>query len=198
MALNPKNILKLLNYAFDQPQYDVQSVISEDEKKFSFHLENLIKDAIQDSVYIETYTTLNFEEASVIPEIVPIKENDEDDYIQDNTNSTLNPSIECTEICDEEYKRKVIEFWKSGKKHKLKFMTVQARFKCVTSKQQLYIWENKISKGGNTREKLKKISEYVFARFEDALQKSLPIHDLDIRRWVLNARNELQLSADFF
>ncbi len=80
---------------------------------------------------------MNFEDTNVIPEIVPIKENDEDDYVQDNTNSNLNPFIECTEIWDEEYKRKVIEFWKSGEKHKLKFTTIQARFKRVTSKQQL-------------------------------------------------------------
>lgn len=198
MTLNPKNILKLLAEAFDQPEYNLESVISEDEKRFSFQLENLIKDAIQESLYIETYTTLNFEEASVIPETVLIEENGDDDYIQDVTNSNLNSSIEYTEEYDEEYKRNVIDFWKSGKKYKLKFATVQARFKRITSKRQLYRWEKEISKGGNTREKLKKISEYVLTQFEDALQKSLPIHDLDIRRWALNARNQLQLSADFF
>lgn len=55
MTLNPKNILKLLVMAFDLPQYDFESVISEDERRFSFQLENLIKDAIQESLYIETY-----------------------------------------------------------------------------------------------------------------------------------------------
>jgi len=35
-------------------------------------------------------------------------------------------------------------------------------------------------------------------RNSSALCKLLPIHDLDIRRWALNARNQLQLSADFF
>lgn len=79
----------------------------------------------------------------------------------------------------------------------IKFATVKARFKRITSKQQLYKWEKEISKGGNTEEKLKKLSEYVLSQFED-LEKSLPIHDLDIRRWVLNARNQLQLPEDFF
>lgn len=199
MMLNPKNILKLLTKAFDLPQYGIESAISEDEKRFSLQLENLIKDTIQESLYIESYTSLSFEEASVIPQIASIEENDNGDReYKDIINSDLNSSIGYVEECDEEYKRKVIEFWKSGKKYKLKFATVQARFKRVTSKKQLYRWENDISKGGNTREKLQKISEYVLTQFDDALQKSLPIYDLDIRRWALDARNRLQLSADFF
>jgi len=114
-----KNILKLLTMAFDLSQYDIESVITE-EKRFSFQLDNLMKDAIQESLYIETYNTFNFEEASVIPDTILIVENDDDDYIQD-INSNLNSCIEHAEECDEEYKQKVIEFWKSGKKYKLKF-----------------------------------------------------------------------------
>jgi len=108
---------------FDLPQYDIESVVTEDEKRFSFQLENLIKDAIQESLYIETYNTLNFEKASVIPDTILIEENDDGDYIQD-INSSLNSSIGHGEQCDEEYKRKILEFWKSGKKYKLKFATI--------------------------------------------------------------------------
>ncbi|XP_025994126.2 uncharacterized protein LOC113004590 [Solenopsis invicta] len=198
MTLNPKNVLKLLAIAFDDLHYDFESVISEAERNLSFHIESLIKDAIQESLYIETYTTLNFDEEDIIQDAVSIEENNNDNYIQDTVTSNLSASIELTESLDEEYKQKVIKFWKSGKKHKLKFATVQARFKRVSSKQQLYTWEKEISEGGNTKEKLKKLSEYVLSQFEDALQKCLPIHDLDICRWALNARNQLQLSEDFF
>jgi len=136
MTLNPKNSLKLLTMAFDLPQYDIEAV-TEDEKRFSFQLENLIKDAIQESLYIETYNTLNFEEASIVSDTILIEENDDDDYIQD-INSNLNSPIEHAEECDEEYKRKVIEFWKSGKKYKLKFATSKPRFRRVALKQQLH------------------------------------------------------------
>lgn len=61
-------------------------------------------------MYIETDTTLTLEEASVIPQTVSVVENDDDDYIEDITNANLNASIGYIEECDEEYKRKVIEF----------------------------------------------------------------------------------------
>lgn len=90
MPLNPKNIVKLLATACVISRNMIwKSVISKDEKNFSFKLENLIKDAIQDSLYIEIYVTLNFEETSVISKTVLIEENNDDHYIQDITNSNL-------------------------------------------------------------------------------------------------------------
>ena len=40
-----------------------------------------------------------------------------------------------------QYKEDVVNFWKSGKRKKLSFNTVKARYKMVKSFQQLYSWE---------------------------------------------------------
>lgn len=44
MAMNPRNILSLLRQSFDEPQYDIESVITVKERSFARQLEDLIKD----------------------------------------------------------------------------------------------------------------------------------------------------------
>lgn len=192
--MNPKNILKLLTIAFDQPEYNLESVINEDEKAFSFQIESLIKDAIQDSLFVETYNTLSFENKNVISEPISIEDDGDNFNIDENFDFCATPNEEI----DEEYKRKVINFWNSGKKKKLKFESVQQRFKQVKSKRQLYRWEEQIMNDGTRYDKLKNISKYVLIQFQEAVEKSLTVHDIDIRRWALKARDEVCLSSNLF
>jgi len=90
-----------------------------------------------------------------------------------------------------------VEFWKSGKRKK-KFATVQHIFKKIKHKSQLYRWAEQVSEGGSRLEKLKQISSYVLENFEDALKHALPIHDCDLRKWALNARDQVGLSDKIF
>jgi len=46
--MNPKNILKLLNFAFDHTMYDINSIINDSETSFALYLTDIIKDAIID------------------------------------------------------------------------------------------------------------------------------------------------------
>jgi len=39
---------------------------------------------------------------------------------------------------EDNYKQKAVEYWKSGKKRKLKLKTVQSKFNRVISNRQLY------------------------------------------------------------
>lgn len=80
----------------------------------------------------------------------------------------------------------------------MKFENVQSKFKRLKSKRQLYRWEAQLEKGGTRNEKLKKISEYVISQFQEAVEKSIMIHDVDIRRWALKARDNFSLSPDSF
>lgn len=132
MTINPKNILKLLITVFDQSQYDLESVISEEvisEKAFSFQIETLIKDAIQDSLLVETYT-LTFDK-NAIPESVSIEDEGDDFTIE----KSVDFDATAVEKIDVEYKRKAVTYWKSGKKNKLKFESVQRCFKRLKSKR---------------------------------------------------------------
>lgn len=70
--MNPRNIVLLLQRSFNSPKYDVDSVITDEEKSFAANLENLIKDAIHTQIFVESIDTLNFNEESIYPEAIPM------------------------------------------------------------------------------------------------------------------------------
>lgn len=100
------------------------------------------------------------------------------------------------EIINDDYKRRVVEFWKSGKRGRHSLSSVQHRFRKVKSLPQLYKWELHLQKSGTLREKLLFISKYVFEKFKDANEKNKIVHDLDLRRWALEAKQK-KLSSSF-
>jgi len=77
MTMNPKNILKLLNFTFDHTMYDINSNINDSETYFALYLIDIIKDAINDDVFIETYDTLCFLDNSIIADKAEPVEDDE-------------------------------------------------------------------------------------------------------------------------
>lgn len=125
MTMNPRNIIKLLQIAFDQPKYDNESAISENERTFSLQLETIIKDAINDSLFVEVYEKLQFNDPNSLPPSLPIEEDQE--FTIDKKRKVDTHSSEDEDITMD-YKQKAVDFWKSGK-NKLKFESVRARFK---------------------------------------------------------------------
>jgi len=57
-----------------------------------------------------------------------MKDDDISDF-EDETSSDLQLDSSKVDEVDDEYKRKVIEYWKAGKKRKVKFENVQSKFK---------------------------------------------------------------------
>jgi len=68
----------------------------------------------------------------------------------------------------------------------------------VTSNCQLQRWEEQISNGGNWIEKLKENSEFVLDRFNEAVEKSVTVHDLDFRRWALQVQDKILFPLHLF
>jgi len=97
-----------------------------------------------------------------------------------------------------EYKKRAVEFWRSGKKKRRSFETVQHKFKKVPSIKYLYNWEQQIEEGGTRNKKLLKISEFVLEEFNNALDKSVAVHDFDLKRWALKARAKVNLDIQLF
>jgi len=116
MTMNPKNILKILNFAFDHTMYDINSNINDSETSFALYLIDIIKDAINDDVFIEIYDTLCFHDNNVIADKAkPI----EDDEVNDEFNKSFEEGTEVNNICnksyniDIEYKKNTVDFWRS-------------------------------------------------------------------------------------
>lgn len=113
MPMNPKNILNLLGRIFEDPVYNVESSITAEERSFAFYLADLIKDSADSQLFMDSYDTLCYNDSSVIPEAVIVTDEQDDDFqdsVQDNEESEDFVSLE--------YKKKAVEFWRSGKKKK--------------------------------------------------------------------------------
>jgi len=112
--MNPKNMLCLLQKGFDEPQYNIDSVITE-ERNFASHLQSLIRDAVEDDLLIHTYESLNFEEESMMPDPQSV---DEEAEIKESEQDLHEVERECKNFSipvDLEYKRKQLSFGNQGK-----------------------------------------------------------------------------------
>lgn len=71
--------------------------------------------------------------------------------------------------------------------------SVQSKYKLVTSERQLRTWKQQISVGGTRKDNLFKVSEYTLQKLKEALQSKLTVHDLDLKRWALQKKHELNM-----
>ena len=87
---------------------------------------------------------------------------------------------------DLSYKRKVVMFWKSGKKARRSLTSVQKNYRMVKSLQQLYRWEASVERGGTNADKFAFIAEYVLQKFEEACDRRSIIHDMYVCMYLFN------------
>lgn len=68
------------------------------------------------------------------------------------------------------------------------FSENHGRAQCVQVQCTLTIFTHShlnITLGPSTKEKLEKIDKYVFAKFEEARQKRLPVKDANLQEWAM-------------
>lgn len=195
MPMNPKNIINLLHYAFENPVYNIESKITDEERSFASNLIDIIQQSCDHRLFIETYDTLAYNEESVITEAVAIEE-DSDENIQNFVEN--NENLQSEDNIDFDYKQRAVAFWRSGKRKRRSLESVQSKFSKVKHQRMLYRWQDQISQGGSRLEKLLNISEYVLNEFNSASDKRLAIHDTNLKRWALKARENVQLSPNLF
>ncbi|KAL1509144.1 hypothetical protein ABEB36_003929 [Hypothenemus hampei] len=196
MLINPINIINLLLLTF-KSQNLPNTPTTEKERAIAKEVEDIITRTSNDvSWEFETHDTLEFDDPLEEHEAIIIEDEEEvQRYLGD---SDFTPQPLCApgnEPLSFEYKKKAVEFWKSGKTGNLKLSTVRARFKKVQSIMQLTRWENAINQGGTYKEKLAKISQFSLDRFMEAVERRLPVHNIAIRRWALQANRDVKLDS---
>jgi len=201
VQVNPANILNMLIILFQ-----ISNIPETPVNNKEIELHDVIKDIIHSSMNdmssdIYTDTTLEFEnywksnllDADFVDdyEIEILEEDEDDDQAEDSCTSIS----EEREIVNDGYKRRAVGFWKSAKRGRYSLSTVKHSFRKVKSLRQLYRWEHYIQKGGTHREKMLYISEYVLQNFKEADEEKKIIHDMDLRRWALEAKAQIDLSS---
>ncbi|GJQ79087.1 hypothetical protein Trydic_g5343 [Trypoxylus dichotomus] len=70
---------------------------------------------------------------------------------------------------------------------------MQRRLRKVNSLRQLYLWEASLEKGGTQRGKSTAISQYVVETLEDVDEVNTIIPDINIRKWALEANEDIKV-----
>jgi hypothetical protein len=193
MQINPVNVINLLLVTF-QSMNIPNSPISQQEIELKDQIEIILRDAMDYSNVIETISdeTLDFQEE--------YKDNDaqiiEDIQLHWIPDVPSPPTDVCTTDYEElsyDYKRRAVEYWRSGKKKNLSLESVRQKFRKVQSISQLKRWAHHINNGGTYREKVGRICAFTLKNFRDAIEAGLIVHDVDLQKWALKAQKEIGL-----
>lgn len=161
-----------------------------EESELHNALQNIIVAAQQNNMFsFEDVTGLEFEELAEPHEAQFVEESIENQ--EDNNEDMACVPEEGGIVIDLDYKTRAVEYWKSGKSKRLSLESVKNKFRKVKSLRQLYRWEESVNRGGTHTEKLRFISEYVLTKLENSIVDGKIIHDMDLRRWALEAKEEI-------
>lgn len=189
MQLNPMNVIQLLLTVF-QAMNIPTTPTTNNERDLAEGIASTLIDAMENYLPIE-----------YIPEIsLDFQEQYKDwEYIPVDDNSWIPPDggkRKCTRDDDEDvtfgYKKNAVQYWTGCGRRKLRSLqVVQNRYRRVTSREQLYQWQEQLELNGTYVEKIKNICEFTLKQCKNALQSGSIFHDIDIRRWGLQAKSEL-------
>ena len=195
--INPHNVIDILaNLISDRLTLSTTSSRTrKDEEVASILFEN-----IESKLNCTSYTFQNEDTFYFDFDIKPITEgSDSDDKKDDNPHddnyddehekeNTLQHQFSL------EYIKKMVQFY-NQKKNKGKrnnaFLLVQSRFKEVKDKSYIYFFQQYIESQGTKKHKLNQIDALVYQSFEDARQRLLSVHDIDLKRWGLKKASML-------
>nr|XP_012147706.1 PREDICTED: uncharacterized protein LOC105663441 [Megachile rotundata]XP_012147707.1 PREDICTED: uncharacterized protein LOC105663441 [Megachile rotundata] len=205
MKINAINIIDILikNYNYENNN-SARTATNAKEFELAQNIIDLI-DRCKQAAYtdVETFQELVFDGNSGHSKFTSFDYDDENELQEPTTSSSIatvdeksstspddNPEEKEKENVDLEYKQKAVNFWKSGKKGRLAFKTVQKRYRKLSTVGQLYRWEKHVNIGGSRINKLKLLAQKTIARFIEMRNRKIPIHDIDLRRWALQ-ENEI-------
>lgn len=196
MIVNPINVINLLLATF-QTMYLPETDVNRQEILLKESIQKILMDSIYDfnTFEITEESTLHFQE--------PFKEG-ESEYVDDEEDwseeGLPGPSSTCPHPAGEvdfDYKKRAVDYWRSGKKGNLKFSSVQTQFKRLSNLRQLTRWAKQMDDGGTRREKLLHVSTFTLNKLRNAIEAGLIVHDADIQKWALEAWGEQTSNMHF-
>lgn len=191
MIINPLNVARLL-LASISTMYLMETPVNQREIELKENIQKLVLENIHqfNGLEVTEEISLDYEEPYKLHTFEIIEE-DEEAWNEDDVNSR-NKRCHDDDNFDVSYKRRAVEYWHGeSKENRRSFKSVQHRFRRVSSIRQLRRWEEQLERGGHRIEKLSQISKITHDKFTAALQARLIIHDVDIRRWALEAQKEI-------
>ncbi|GJQ79376.1 hypothetical protein Trydic_g16235 [Trypoxylus dichotomus] len=188
-VVNLANVLNVLLATF-QVTNIATIPLTPQESELHDALKNIIVFAQQDAIFsFQDVTALEFEELAEPHEAQFVEETVEDE--EDNYEDIACLPEEGGSVIDLDCKTNAVDYWKSGKSKLRTLAGVIQKFKKVKSLQQLRRWEESFNRCRTHTDKLRFTTEYVLTNFENSILDGKIIHDMDLRRWALEAKEEI-------
>ena len=80
----------------------------------------------------------------------------------------------------------------SGKRHR-SWKTVKSRYRSISDQNYISHFRKYLAQQGIKRQKTQNVDKIVYNKLLNAREQYLPIHDIDIQRWALQAAKEVHL-----
>ncbi|XP_071581536.1 uncharacterized protein [Temnothorax nylanderi] len=198
MIINPLNVVRLLLVSINSI-YVTETPVTEAEVELKENIQKLLLDGIfhYNGLKVTEEKYLGYQEPYKLHTFEIIEDGDEA-WSEDNLNS--HPQcLNDNENFDSFYKRRAVEYWRNwdtnarndGKKKNRSLKLVQHHFKRVSSERQLRRWEEQIESGGSRTDKLSYISQVTHDKFTTAVESGFMVHNIDLKRWALQAQKEI-------
>jgi len=198
MIINPLNVVRLLLVSISSI-YLTETPVIEAEIELKENIQKLLLDSIfhYNGLEVTEETYLDYEEPYKLHSY-EIIEDDEEAWNEDYLNSHAQCSNDNADF-DSSYRRRAVEYWRNwdtneksdNKKRYRSLQSVQSKFRRVSSERQLRRWDEQLQSGGNRREKFSYISKFTHDKFTAAVESGFMIHDIDLKRWALQAQEEI-------
>lgn len=143
---------------------------------------------------IERYDTLVFHDGN--DDYDSSDDDSDDDALKGavgGTSDTYNPSPQKEKYEERsiEEMRQVVAYRNSTITGPRKMSSVISRYRWIRDSNHYYYIERKVKKLGSRNDKLDQINDYVLQRFTDASDRGCRIHDLDLVKWGLFKKREI-------
>ena len=200
--MNPANIIYYLSRLFDVDLSLNVKQISETERLAAQQLTEIIRSIISISsnqIDYDNEVTLDF----------TIERDNcfiEDDFISNTNHNSDSNDCNNEENAQEnrnlknytmEFMEEVVRFAdekdSSGKRRR-SWTSIKHHYRSIPSQNYISRFRECLSQQGTNRQKIQDIDAIVYNKFVKAREQYLPIHDVDIQRWALQAAKETHLN----
>lgn len=198
--MNPANIVYCLSELFDVDLDLSKREISKNELVIAKRVAEIIKTLISsDQFHYEVDITLDLmNEKSDCCNENNVNDTDDDD---NDTDDEWDDKEKLEEHCQLnnysiEFMKEVIDFAdakdSSGKRRR-SWKTVKHRYRSLPAQTYISRFRKYLSQQGTKRQKTQNVDEIVYKKFLNARDQYLPMHDIDIQRWALQAAKDMNL-----
>ena len=201
-AINPHYVLQAMpSLISSHLPYSLTSSATAEEKNITSNLYKCLNFILESTYHqLETETTLDHNDEIDDQDLKDLSTSTSDDNKAELADNRDYEPVDPYKLHNHfllDYMKGVVEFFDeinpSTCQRKRKWSTVKRCFRRVPDLQCIAHFPKYIEAGGTQQQEIEVVDKYVYDRFEHTRCEYISVHDIDLRRWILQKAHELNL-----